>query len=327
MKKLKVTSVFAVLCLATLALASRAQALTTNIDLRDVVSFGSAQDKAEAQAIINDVNASPLKYGLPEGIAYSKGKLKSIGEFAVSTLEVQNVTGTGYDLFAIYASGKDVVLNKISISSGVVSGIARTDLTKNPPSAQIDILNRQMVLSERKSGFLKFQPVSLGALTNIRMGDESSGYKSLSPVMRRTYLSKSKSELSRTEPEYYQGRPFLRIIDQDQSDYGGFTPFGLHYKISANFERGFVSNGCFRLRDTDLYELSSMVFLSRKNGVPLSIVASSSYGNRHPWPMINDWYNSPRVIADANGRPVFMTIEHGLYQFDKKTGSPEMLLR
>ena len=305
----------------------QAQAIIPNVDLRDVIRFGSAQDKAEAQALIARVNQSPASFGLPDGISYSTQILNSIGQAAVSTIEIQNVSSVGYDVFLIYALEKQSWLNKVNVdASGNVTTVLKTDLTRNPPTAQIDILNRQMVLSERRSGFVKFAPVSLGSLTNIRLGDSTSGLKSLSSTFNRAVLSRSKSELSRAEPTYYRSRPFLRIVDQDQEAFGGFTPFGLHYQISENFERGFVSNGCFRLRDTDLYELATMVFFSRKGGVPLSVVASTSNGNRHPYPLINTWYNSPRTTIDAQGRPAYVTIEHGLFQFDKKIGQPEYLL-
>lgn len=316
--------VFAVLFCASF----QARALTPNIDLRDLVRFGSEQDRQEAQALIDQVSQSPAAFGLPAGITYPKAQLKAIASFAVSTLEVQNVSAAGYDLYAIFSSEKEIWLNKISVgATGTITEIKKTDLTRKPLSAQIDIFNRQLVLFDRKSGFLKYAPVSLGALVNIRIGDPNSGFQSLSSTFSRAILSRSKSELSRKEPDYYRGRPFLRIVDLDQDAYGGFTPFGLHYQISDVFERGFVSNGCFRLRDTDLYELATMVFLSRGSGVPISVVKSSPVGNMHPYPLIDSWYNMPRAAPNAKGKMELVTIEHGLFQFDKKIGNPSELLK
>ena len=324
MTYIKALSILAVSLFAGL----QAEALTPNIDLRDLVHYGPLEDRAVAQALVDQVRLAPTTFGLPPGINYPKQPLTMIGQFAISTIEVQNVTVSGYDMFLIYSSDKESWLNKVSIDNNTgVLGISKTDLTRNPPSVQIDILNRQMTMFERTSGFLKFAPVSLGSLVNLRLGDPNSGYRSLSSPFNRAVLSRSKSELSRQEPDYYRGRPFLRVVNLESSDFGGFTPFGLHYQISDTFERGFVSNGCFRLRDTDLYELSAMVFFSKKQGVPLSIVESTQNGNRHPYPLINTWFNMPRVIINEKGKPAFMTIEHGLFQFDKQLGQPEMLLR
>lgn len=308
-------------------MAVQANALPTNVDLRDLIRFGTTQDRQEANALVAQVNQSSATFGLPPGLTYEPQPLSSIGQFAISTAEVQNVTASSYDLFLVYSFDKQSWLNKVSVGSGgVIAGIQKTDLTKNPPSAQIDILNRQLILTEPKSGFLKYEPVSLGSLVNNRLGDTSSGFRSLSSPFRRAILSRSKSELSRSNPDYYSGRPFLRIVDLDQESFGGFTPFGLHYQISEIFQRGFVSNGCFRLRDVDLYELATMVFFSRRGGVPISVVTASTLGNRHPYPLINTWYNTPRTTTNARGKIELVKIEHGLYVFDKQLGRPDALL-
>lgn len=305
-----------------------AHAAMPSVDLRDVARYGSEVDSAQAQALINQIRANPQAFALPVGITYPKEQLSSIGQFAVSTALLQNITPNGFELFLVYAQGKQVLMNKLGVDAyGQMTLISQSDFTREPPVAQIDIFNRQMVLFDRKSGFTKYMPVSLGALVNTRLGDVTSPVKSLSPAFARTMLSKRQSEASRTNPDYYRGRPFLRILNLDQSQFGGFTAFGLHYQISDVFQRGFVSNGCFRLRDTDLYELAGMVFNSRKDGVPMSIVRMSNMGNRHPYPMINEWYNSPRTEMNSRGQSVLTEDSHGLYIFDQNYGDPEMLLQ
>lgn len=313
--------------LVLLGLTTAAQALMPNVDLRDVVRYGSPQDKLEAKALMAEVNAAGAKFGLPPGLTYAMSGLSNLNQAAISTIEVQNMTPGGYDVYLIYSTGKDVLLNRVTLAyQGEVLNVSQFDLTRNPPTVQIDILNRQMFITEQESGYAKFAPVSLGSLVNNHLGDTMSGSKSLSPVMASAVLSRSKSELSRTKPSYYEGRPFLRILDYGQSDYGGFTPFGLHYKIGGVFERGFVSNGCFRLRDTDLYEMAKMVFFSKRQGVPISIVTDSGMGNHHPSPLINSWYNTPRAGIGPNGQLQLLKDEHGLYVFDKVRDNPEAVL-
>jgi hypothetical protein len=306
-------------------LTVKAQALTPNVDLRDLATYSTA-DKLEAQQLINLISQNPTRYGVPAGLAYVN--LNQIGQSAITTIEMQNETAAGADIFLIYSTNKGIWLNKVAVDvAHNPLRIETTDLTKNPVNVQIDILNRQFTLSDARTGFLKFAPVSIGSLIHQQISDPSTPYRSLSHPFAHAILSRSQSELSRTKPDYYLGRPFLRIVDLDQSEYGGFTPFGMHYQITPSLERGFISNGCFRTRDNDLYELSSMVFMSRRNGVPFSVVTSTTNGNRHPYPIIKRWFNSPRVGVDAKGKPAFLEDEHGLYIFDKIDGIVTDLLK
>ena len=323
MKSLTLLSTFALSC----SLAFQAQALSPNVDLRDLVKYGSTRDQQDAQALIGQINQSPAKFGIPSGLTYASHAQTAVGQAAISTIEIQNQTATGFDLYLIYAGDERVWLKKMHVDErGQVSGISATDLARNPVSVQVDILNRQAMITESRSGFLKFAPVSLGSLIHQRLGDSTSGYKSLSRIFEHAILSRSKSELSRTDPDYYAGRPFLRIVDFDQDAFGGFTPLGVHYQLSAVLQRGFISNGCFRLRDVDLYELATIVFLSHKSGVPFAVVESTTNGNRHPYPLINSWFNSPQVTVDDDGKTVLLTGEHGLYFFNKIEGQPQELL-
>ncbi len=311
--------------LLTFATALSAHALTPNVDLKDLAKYVSA-DQVQAQQMIDLINQDPTRYGVPVGITYSG--LKAVGQSAISTISVQNQTPYGADLFLIYTSNKSVFLNKVAID--IYGNPQRTetlDLTKNPPTVQIDILNRQFTLRESKTGFLRYAPAAMGSLIHQQINDNASPYQSLSRPFRSAYLSRSKSELSRTKPDYYAGRPFLRIIDNEQNSYGGFTPFGLHYQISDELQRGFISNGCFRLRDNDLFELSNLVFFSKKQGVPLSVVNSTQDGNRHPYPIIKRWFNTPRVGLDKKGQAAFLEDEHGLYIFDRVDGLVADLLQ
>lgn len=320
------------LLLIFVALSQNANAMTPHVDLNDLVKNGTPADRDEARALIVRINENPAELGIPTAVlsplTYSSNPLSSVGQNTISTALVQNQTPYGFELFLVYTFGKKVLLNKVAFDFyGRVLNFKTFDLSRNPPVVQLDIVNRQLLMQESKSGFLKFAPASMGAFVLNELGNSSSGYRSLSKPFRKATLSKSKSELSRVEPDYYAGRPFLRIIDHDQSSYGGFTAFGIHYQISDVLLRGFISNGCFRLRDTDLYELANLVFLSKKNGLSLSVVNETANGNRHPYPMINSWYNTPRVTNDARGKLVLETEEHGLYIFDKVSTRPLDLLK
>jgi len=307
---------------------SSAAALMPNVDLRDLVRYGSSEDQTHAASLIQKINANPAAFGLPVGSSYLKAAPTAVGQNSISTAEVQNQMPDGSDLFLVFTQDNKVILSKVHLDA-LDQPISQesTDLTQHPPIVQIDIMNRQIAVFEKKSGFLKFAPATIGSLVRTKLGDETSPYRSLSSTFSNAYLSRSKSELSRTKPDYYAGRPFLRIIDENQDSYGGFTPFGVHYQIAGVLQRGFVSNGCFRLRDIDLFELSNIVFFTRQSGVPLVVVTSTQNGNRHPYPLIQSWFNVPEVTLDPHGKPVLKTDEHGLFVFDRTKGNPVELLK
>jgi hypothetical protein len=304
------------------------QSLRPYVDLRDLAKHGSKQEKVDAQTLISQINSSPSSFGLPQGSYYPAQPLSAVGQSGISTIEIQNQSSAGYDLYVMYHSYQSVLLNKVSMDMyGRAVSIRTFDLLATPPTVTIDVLNRQMMISEPISGFVKFQPVGVGALINNTLGDTYSGYKSLSPSFRRAFLSRDQSTLSRIDPEYYKGRPFLRVIDQDQREHGGYTPFGIHYQISDTFMRGFISNGCFRLRDGDLFELSNIVFFSKKKGVPFVVNQSTTNGNRHPFPSIQSWFNTPKITTNAYGQYEFLKDEHGLFVFEEIRQRPVDLLQ
>lgn len=69
-------------------------------------------------------------------------------------------------------------------------------------------------------------------------------------------------------PDYYAGRPFLGIRYSD----GTYTEIGMHYQIDSFLTRGFVSHGCIRVRDKDLYVLDAIVNEGPQKSVPVKIV-------------------------------------------------------
>lgn len=69
---------------------------------------------------------------------------------------------------------------------------------------------------------------------------------------------------SRIHPHYYNGRPFIGIRDVNAGALAnndlGYKAIGMHYQIDADgLKRGFVSHGCIRVRDNDLYQLDAIL--------------------------------------------------------------------
>jgi hypothetical protein len=109
----------------------------------------------------------------------------------------------------------------------------------------------------------------------------------------------------RNTPSWYKGRPFLGILDENGTKY---KEIGFHYQIDDDqLKRGFVSHGCVRVRDKDLYQLSALIFNSGQRALPVKVVNSFTIYSElfdlayldHPYPKLNSTFK--RIIyADRN---------------------------
>ena len=102
---------------------------------------------------------------------------------------------------------------------------------------------------------------------------------------------------SRKVPEYYAGKPFLRIVpgNSTASLYGFHTtPFDYidKHKPSENLARGYVSAGCLRLKDDDLSELYQIITYGAAPAVPVEIKYQTDWQEQHPYPIISNGYHS-----------------------------------
>lgn len=117
------------------------------------------------------------------------------------------------------------------------------------------------------------------------------------------YLMREKTISKRCEPAHYKCKPFIRLIPegQDHSLYGYHTePF------KEQFERGFVSAGCFRLNDSDLYEMLEIVKFGALSKVPFEMIEDDlSMRQAHPYPKIETAYEGVVAWRLKEGRIVF----------------------
>lgn len=125
-----------------------------------------------------------------------------------------------------------------------------------------DVLDRKVILEDSINSIIKIFPIGVGGF-DIQTAQGMDGSVSSTTFefpnakMRSTqdYTAGSNTR-SRTSPSYYKGRPFLALFA------GGTTyrSIGLHYQIDdSGLTRGFVSHGCVRVRDKDLYQLDAIL--------------------------------------------------------------------
>jgi hypothetical protein len=173
---------------------------------------------------------------------------------------------------------------------------AEQDIPLNATQFQIsgDIFDRKIVLEDAVYGITKVFPVGVGSF-NIRTGRNMDGsVKSmtrefgvgshLTPVGQGMADGPgSNNTRQRTYPWYYRGRPFLGIIAED----GNYKSIGFHWQIDADgLQRGFVSHGCIRTLDKDLYQMDAIL---NEGGRPIPVIMKNSLGGRfatmtHPYP-------------------------------------------
>jgi hypothetical protein len=117
------------------------------------------------------------------------------------------------------------------------------------------------------------------------------------------HLMRSKTIAKRCEPAHYKCKPFIRLIPlgTDHSLYGFHTePF------KDEFERGFVSAGCFRLPDGDLWELYQIVRFGFLSQIPFEMMEGNpSLNQAHPYPVIKEAYEGIYRWRFKEGRIVF----------------------
>ena len=121
------------------------------------------------------------------------------------------------------------------------------------------------------------------------------------------HIWRSRTITSRCEPNYYKCKPFIRLIPTgtDHSLYGYHAqPHARPYRDTM--ERGFVSSGCFRLTDIDLYEMLTVVKFGALNQVPFEMIESHpELENAHPYPKLSDAYEGVSRWRMKEGRIIY----------------------
>jgi hypothetical protein len=200
-----------------------------------------------------------------------------------------------------------------------------------------DISERKLILSDTYNNIYKVFPVGVGAF-DIRtlpgmdsfVGSMTEELKTGAIITRNSLLNESGDPIhvqmkeERNHPSWYQSRPFLGILDENGTKY---KQIGFHYQIDEDkLRRGFISHGCIRVRDKDLYQLAVLVFKGMQYSLPVKVV-NTFYRHKdlfdftkfdHPYPKINTAYK--RIIyanknylsktERANVNPDIASIEH-----------------
>ena len=132
---------------------------------------------------------------------------------------------------------------------------------------------------------------------------------------------------SRSNPRAYAspngGHPFLGIYKNYSDKNSAYTSVAFHFRIedqnltpdgethyvdqngrivssfnqNNGFKRGFVSHGCMRMRDREIYELLALLENS-SNGIPISVYTQKDFGVEHPYPRLEHKFKRDKIYGN-----------------------------
>lgn len=163
-----------------------------------------------------------------------------------------------------------------------------------------DLLERKVIMEDPELGLRFVFPIAVGSF-DVRTGP---GQDQVVRLLTQEFLNAKISKTSalnrgssgwntrsRLFPSYYKGRPFIGLL-QDGNTY---EEIGMHYQIDdSGLIRGFVSHGCIRVRDMDLYFLDAVLNEGARPtlNVHFANVLQGYEQIDHPMPKVDTWYNS-----------------------------------
>lgn len=163
-----------------------------------------------------------------------------------------------------------------------------------------DIIERKTIMIDSTNQIIKVFPVAVGAF-DIRTLTGMDGFVgSMTEELKddaRLYVGQPAGlHQARRDKPMYKDRPFLGIVDHQGKVY---KEIAWHYKMAeGEFIRGFVTHGCMRTDDKDLYQMAAIVFSRTQDYVPIKVVTSFESTSElkflssidHPMPKHNEDY-------------------------------------
>ncbi len=175
-----------------------------------------------------------------------------------------------------------------------------------------DLMARKVILEDSNYKIKFVYPVAVGSF-DVRTGPGMDGVVKLmtqefpaakiKSVHLVDYGSDGPNTRTRTYPSYFRGRPFIGLFQNGTS----YEQVGMHYQItSPNLVRGFVSHGCMRVRDIDLYRLDAILNEGGHDELDAHVVnhLDGYEALDHPMPKDETSYNSVVYSTLRTGKTV-----------------------
>jgi hypothetical protein len=292
------------------------------VDLRDMAQYPTTS-QSEARMILNEFSHHAASY-FPPGIRFLAAGAGTSPQSRVNSvygIEITRKDQNTTTINATYSVGNNQLFVRtfqLEISEAGIKNIqllAEQSISDLSLEISVALVERKMIVRSIPAGILKVYPLGVGAIDeNMTQRDQ---VRILTPTFQSALIEKRFVQSARTFPSYYRGRPFLALsVGQ-----GGKTIYGFHYSITENLIRGFVSHGCMRMRDKDLYELYALVMSQKEDAVPVKISFHSGENFESPYPLNNKSYMRVKNFGTAN-QPQGDLDREGLSILESRVGAP-----
>jgi hypothetical protein len=192
------------------------------------------------------------------------------------------------------------------LSRQVVETLAGSEISWR---LQVDLYQRQLLLTaDSHPGLFVLFPIAVGMFDEGVTRASGGQTRLVTPEYRTAFLRKH--QITAERPKGFGFRPFIPLSLSD----GTVQNIAFHVmptKIRRRWQvvrvpelkRGFLSNGCMRMRQRDLYELYYLFTRSAGDAMPAQVLLETGQTWVHPFPHFNERYARVRNFGTAE-RPL-----------------------
>ncbi len=307
-------------------------------DLRDITQF-RGREFPLVGSILNDF-ARNVREVLPATVRYRLAGATKSGlnntVLGVRLADVPSIRANGEGeaiLWVSYNFGRATFYRKLRFAltgaepGGHLRVVSREVLETVPLSEvafhiQVDLYERQLLLeSDSHPGIRSLFPLGVGMFDEGVTQASGSRTRLVTPEFRNAFLRKR--HVNPEKEDGFAWRPFMPLSDSSgrpQNIAFHIMPIsGRHLSPRSRIprlQRGFVSNGCMRMRERDVYELFFLFVRGAREAVPTQLLLRSGQRWAQPYPQVNNRYSRvknfgtpdhpevQREAHDGRGRPL-----------------------
>jgi hypothetical protein len=302
--------------------------LPYGVDLRDVHQHapGSWPD---AEAILADITAHPHRYAAGHSF-------NPLGTSRIRSSEIQGVEipepavrlrdgRYSYEANVTFLERGVMRLRRHQVILGgptprvdSVHLVREHDLSDVELEITVGLYDRAAVLRAPSVGLFKIYPLGVGMIDPGVTVASRGRTLVVTPTLRNARLYNRYMESARHDG-HFRGLPFMPIRTSED----GILNVAFHGNTGSggvrSVERGFVSNGCMRMRRKDVIELFDLLkHSSRDHFFRVNILPRLEENVFHPFPMLNAHYQvtnlgtaeSPRSVRSSRGGGRRLRISH-----------------
>lgn len=338
-----------IIALATLALSATAKAeplrvpepvpAPLSIDLRDIAKL-TPNAFPHAKSIVDALNAEPNKF-------FTAGHKKVFGTgaafYGVEILDTPYLNADrsiGVPLIALVNDKRRGYLFRkfeVTVANGKVSlerVIDDISLKDTKFTVRVGLIQRKAILEDEKNGIRKIYPLEVGGFDQARDFERPLRATTLlTPRFEDAYLDRDGyAYQKRDDNPYYYNRPYLPVTNRK----GKITDIAFHIiqhplldDGSLDFNRmlrGFDSHGCMRLREKDLFELSTVLFKGGQRRIPLDVDYFLSDEQDHPIALDDSKWVRIKYFTESEDRDARSTADHGKHKRKKRRSGDELFV-